>query len=85
MARRVWFKERVFADYANGCYPDSGEEIKIRQELQTLGEDPTRGLAVPTPNPLFYQLPIPPTPYIAHYVFDDNAVEIIYLGIPGKC
>jgi hypothetical protein len=85
MARRVWFKERVFAEFVSGCGSDSADDVKIRPQLEALSDDPNRGLPLPPTNPLFYQLPLPPTAYIAHYMFDDNGVEILYLGIPGKC
>jgi hypothetical protein len=85
MARRVWFKERVFSEFVNTCRSDSADDVKIRPQLEALGEDPSRGLAIPPTSPLFYQLPIPPTAYVAHYIFDEQNVEILYLGIPGKC
>lgn len=85
MARRVYFRERVFAEFVSACGADSSDDVKIRPQLQSLGEHPDIGLAIPPTNPLFYQLQIVPTAYVAHYIFDDQSVQIVYLGVPGKC
>ena len=83
MARRISFKEGVFTAFADNCRAESADDVKIRQELTSLGAQPERGFSIPFANPLFYQLPIPP--FVAHYIFDDEDVTILYLGIPGKC
>ncbi len=83
MPRRIWFKEGVFANFASGCKSDDSTDAKIRLELETLIEQPERGLRIPFSKPLFYQLPI--ELFVAHYLFNEREVEILYLGIPGKC
>ncbi len=83
MSRRILFKEGVFAEFVDGCPSDETTDLNIRTELETLADNPERGFKIPFSNPLFYQLPI--GEYLAHYIFDDKYVEILYLGIPGNC
>lgn len=83
MARRIWFKEGVFAAFVGGCKSDDLTDAKIRSELETLSEHPERGFKIPFSHPLFYQLPI--DEYLVHYLFDEKQIQILYLGIPGRC
>jgi len=83
MARRIRFKEGVFADFVDGCNSDESTDKKIRKQLETLSEKPERGFKIPFSSPLFYQLPI--GEYMVHYHFSETHVDILYLGIPGKC
>jgi hypothetical protein len=87
MTRRIVF--RPFAlEHFRRCGASQLEREILKHALQRLKHDPGMGYAVPFLTPTFYQMRVntaSDTIFWVHYVFDDEKILLLYLGVPGRC
>ena len=89
MERQVFFKIGALERFRK-CRSSQEAKTILKANIENLKANPNLGYPVPfqTNSPHFYQLRVrtaPETTYWIHYIFDDNEISLLYVGVPGRC